>query len=463
MTSVEASQESSHRRAHVSFHGQSGAVTQGPMLSPSLFHILREVQREVALLSQAARQQESISENTSLSSIVAKVAERFGFELSSFERDAILAQIEKDKRPFGILQELVDDTSVSDIIVASHNSVTVRQGQHSMVTGVSFLNQERYEAFVEKLLNKAKTSYSTKIPIADGMIGSFARIHVVHRSIAENGPYLTIRLNRFSSVSLQDLNDAGLAPKPILDYLLSVVGAGNTLLLAGEVGTGKTTLARALAGSMPKNESLLVIEDTPEIRLEHPVVRYLQTREANADGAGRVRPSECIRAGMRMAMNRIIFGEIRDAEAAESFVDVCASGHPGLSTVHAKSALDTVSRLELFLGRSQRGVNESVLQRQIATAVQCIVHIGFCPQTSQRRILEVLELGAVADGGVRHRKIFQYKPTLQEPKWQVTSKVSMLVDSTSGAASPFALHALGNELTLKKNLSGHENLYLKRN
>src|SRR5690606_26243088 len=107
---------------------------------------------------------------------------------------------------------------------------------------------------------------------------------------------------------------------------------------------------------MPADESLLVIEDTPQIRVEHPHVRYVSTREANADGAGRVAPSECIRAGMRMAMNRMIFGEMRDAEAAEAFIDACASGHPGISTIHGRNAADAIARLELFLGRAQKGV-----------------------------------------------------------------------------------------------------------
>src|SRR5690606_24534801 len=250
-------------------------------------------------------------------------------------------------------------------------------------------------------LFRAGTTYSTKYPIADGMIGSFARLHAVHKSLCESGPYLTIRLNRFSSVSGSDLVELGLAPSGVISYLQAIVESGNTLLIAGEVGTGKTTLARALASGMPGEESVLVIEDTPEIRLDHPHVRYISTREANIDGAGRVSPSECIRAGMRMAMNRIIFGEMRDAEAAEAFIDVCASGHPGLSTIHARSASEALVRLQLFLGRAQKGVALSVLQEQIATAVQVIVFVDICRSTWRRRIMEVKELGGLGDGALR--------------------------------------------------------------
>ena len=116
-----------------------------------------------------------------------------------------------------------------------------------------------------------------------------------------------------------------------------------------------------VAATVPEDESILVIEDTPEIRLEHPHVRYVATREANTDGAGRVTPSECIRAGMRMAMNRIIFGEIRDAEAAEAFIDVCASGHPGLSTIHGRSAIEAVARLELRIHAAEARRAETIM------------------------------------------------------------------------------------------------------
>lgn len=122
------------------------------------------------------------------------------------------------------------------------------------------------------------------------MISDYARLHAVHPSICQSGPYLTIRLNRFSEVTVDDLITNGLAPKVIFAYLEAITFTGQTLLIVGEVGTGKTTLAgTVLVLSIPE-VPILVIEDTPEIQLEHPHVRYIRTREANSDGAGRVSP-----------------------------------------------------------------------------------------------------------------------------------------------------------------------------
>ncbi len=433
----------------------STSATKG--LSPALGHILQEVQRELGY-ELRDRAVSAIEDRSDAGAVVTRVAERLGFQLSSYERDEVLAYVERDDRPFGLLQSLIDDRSITDIIITDFSKITVQQGRRNFSTDLSFPNQAVYESFVERLLLRAGATYSTKKPIADGMIGSFARLHAVHRSLCDTGPYVTIRINRFSSVELQDLLRFGLAPSGVLDYLRAIVEIGRTVLIVGEVGTGKTTLVRALASGLPGEEAILVIEDTPEIRLEHPHVRYITTREANSDGAGRVTPAECIRAGMRMAMNRIIFGEIRDAEAAESFVDVCASGHPGISTMHGRNSLDALARLELFLGRAQKGVQRLVLSEQIATAVHVIAHVDICKETGRRRIMDVREIGPVADGVLRQREMFKYVLSAGLPTWKVSNKISSHRDGLEKRQHPVSLSTYPSVLELAPEVLLHENL-----
>lgn len=421
-------------------------------LSATLIYILESVQRELGFKQLDQEDGNYLKHVEELEQTIEQVASRLGFALTAFERDEILLQLEKDQRPFGILQELIDDTQVSDIIISDYQKVCVQQGRRNYSTDIRFATQQNYENFAEKLLQKASASYSTKKPIADGMISDYARIHAVHPSICQGGPYITIRLNRFSSVTIEDLIQSGLAPREIFTYLEALTFSGKTILLVGEVGTGKTTLARALAASIPADESILVIEDTPEIQLEHPHVRYIRTREANSDGAGRVSPAECIRAGMRMAMNRIIFGEMRDAEAAESFIDVCASGHPGLSTIHARSAMEAIARLELFLGRAQRGVARNVLIEQISTAVQIIVFVDFCSITSRRRIMEIREIGPVADSTLRQREMFRYQVNESQPGWKVVGRVSAHRDELESLLKPVCLSSFSSNLELSESV-----------
>lgn len=431
-----------------------------PALSPVLAQVLEEVRRTV---SWRTNESHNGVRSVDVLASVHEAASRLGVSLSSFERDEVLVHLESDGQHFGVLQPLVDDPSVSDIIISSFSKVSVQQGRRSVRTQVRFADQRSYEAFVERLLHRAGTSYSTKQPIADGMVGSLVRVHAVHKSLCDEGPYVTIRVNRFTSVCIDDLVRVGMAPRPVLDYLRAVVGLGKTLLVVGEVGTGKTTLARALASTIPQDESVLVIEDTPEIRLEHPHVRYITTREENLEGEGRVSPAQCIRAGMRMAMNRVIFGEIRDSEAAEAFVDVCASGHPGLSTLHGRSAIDAVTRLELFLARAQRNADRALLGAQVVTAVQVVVVADVCKLTGMRRIMDVRELGPVADGTLRQREIFSYRNFEGAPHWCVTGRVSAFRDRLEKPPFNFFFSQLPERLELALDVSYKEAaLSLKR-
>lgn len=411
-------------------------------LPPVLRHILREARRDCAALERAQR------DGTSLAHVLDLAAARVGFELSSLERDLLLTHLELDERPFGVLQSLVDDPEISDVIVSGYDCVAVQQGRMNQRTDVAFTDRESYRAFVDRLVQQAGGRLSIKQPIADGMIGTSYRIHAVHESLCEGGPYLTVRINRFQSVSIGDLVQAELAPQEVFDYLVAVLRAGQTVLIVGEVGCGKTTLARALGAALPEREAILVIEDTPEIQIAHPHVRYLRTREVNSEGAGSVPPAECIRGGMRMAMNRIIFGEIRDAQAAEAFVDVCASGHPGLSTLHARSSSEAVTRLELFLARAQRGVGKEILCEQIATAVQVIVFLDVCRRTGCRRIWHIRELGPVSEGVLRQRDIFRYEISEGAPVWRVVNRVSAHRDAIEEAPREVRLSALPPALTL---------------
>jgi Flp pilus assembly CpaF family ATPase len=157
-----------------------------------------------------------------------------------------------------------------------------------------------------------------------------------------------------------------------------------------------------------------------------------------------------------MAMNRIIFGEIRDSEAAEAFVDVCASGHPGLSTIHGRNAADAVTRLELFLARAQKSADRALLAAQVATAVQVIVVVDVCKVTGSRRIVEVREIGPVADGVMRHRDIFSYSVLDGHPQWRMPTKVSAFKEAMEKSSYGFRLALLPEILELPLDVSYRE-------
>lgn len=432
-------------------------ISHSNIFSPIVGYVIEEARRALAFQCAGEADWPAYSE---MEEIVKKSSKRLGFELSALEIDAVINHLQEENASFGILQTLVDDREVTDIVVSDFSKITVQQGRRNYRTSLSFPNQDAFEKYVERLLARAGTQCTTKQPIADGMLGESVRVNVIHRALCSGGPYLTLRINRFSSVDENDLANAGMASPEMLRYLTKLVRENKSILIMGEVGTGKTTLARALASAISIEESILVIEDTPEIKLEHPHVRYITTRQENQEGIGRVTPAHCIRAGMRMSMNRIIFGEIRDAEAAEAFVDVCASGHSGLSTIHARNIADGITRLELFLSRAQPGIDRTVLSAQISSAVSVIVSVKMCPITGVRRINEVKEVGPVADGVLRLREVFRYVHEVGALGWRVVTKSSLFRDTIESGAAPIDLAKFPDILRCSNSKLKHEGFNL---
>lgn len=393
-------------------------------ITPAARFILKEARKKI---SSEFSDDERIEEQE-LISLLQQIEQSHGELLSDLERTSLVALLQSSLEHYGILTPLVETAEVNDIIVRAFDDVSVQIGRRNVQTDVRFADRDAYAAFVENLLKRAGKACTMATPVVDAAIDPHVRACVTHESFSPpgSGPMLTLRIARHRTVTLNELAQHELAPEEILHYLGGIVEQGKgSLLIAGEVGTGKTTLVRALSTRIAEDEAVLVIEDTHEIDLQRAFTRTLLTREANTEGAGRISPAQAIRTGMRMAMNRIILGEMRDAETAEAFVDVCASGHPGMSTIHARSARDAVLRLELFLSRAQAGVGMETIRRQIANAISVVVFLDLDPSNKKRRIISVLEVESAADGAVQLSPIYSFAPSVQGvPTWSRDSGVS---------------------------------------
>ena len=404
-------------------------------LTPSAKHIVSEARKRIG--ERRAFQHLSSPDERELFQLVAHVEEMEGEALCERERTAVVAALSASLEDFDILTPLLEREGVNDIIVRSYQDISVQIGRKNIQTDLRFPDRESYSSFVENLLKRAGKSCTLATPVVDAALGPDVRICVTHESFSPNGsgPMLTVRISRHRHVTLDGLVLSELAPRIVLEYLSALVRSGQaTILIAGEVGTGKTTLVRALASKIKEDEAVLIIEDTHEIVLQRQFTRTLLTREANTEGAGRISPSLAIRTGMRMAMNRIILGEMRDAETAEAFVDVCASGHSGMSTIHARNARDALLRLELFLLRAQGNVGLETVRRQIANAISAVVYLGLDPLSGSRRILNVLEVGSAADGAIQLSAMFSHSNISGVPEWLRESGVSSFPAALKDAA-----------------------------
>ena len=427
------------------FYGSPGAVTsrarkagstgadaaEGPSLpelTASGRYIVREAKKILSATAIEASSPERLPDDEVIS-LIHELEEREGEELSERERRAVLVSLQTSLEHYSLLTPLIENPEVNDILIRAYDDISVQTNRRNFQTDLRFPDEETYRAFVEHLLKRAGKACTAGSPLVDASPDPHIRVCASHETLSPpgSGPMLTIRISRQEYISLEALVHHQMAPQAIVDYLSSVVAAGSfSVLIAGEVGTGKTTLLRALASRIPEDEAILTIEDTHEIVLRRKFVRTLVTREANAEGAGRISPAMAIRTGMRMAMNRLILGEMRDAEAAEAFIDVCASGHAGMSTIHARSARDAISRLELFLARSQGATHIDTIRRQIANAVSVVVYLGVDPATNQRRVLDILEIGGYSDGAIQLSPMFRYQARDRIPQWRRESGISRL-------------------------------------
>jgi pilus assembly protein CpaF len=225
-----------------------------------------------------------------------------------------------------------------------------------------------------------------------------------------------------SEVALENIVTYQVAPPLIVNYLACLMRSGlATMMIAGETGTGKTTLIKCLATQFGPDESIVAVEDTPELNFGHPFFRSLVSRPPNAEGVGEVTLQEHIKTTLRMTPTRVILGEMRTPFAAEAFLESAQTGHVGMSTIHARNARETLVRLESLLGRAQKSVAIDIIRQQIALAVDCIVWLIREKGTGKPRIAEVVEVGHFVEGAIQVRPMFTLIKQGARPLWRVDS------------------------------------------
>lgn len=396
-------------------------------LSPLAATIMREARRELG--SDFAAQQEmgssTLAERT-ISQAVDKVMKKRNESLGDIERAHIILALQRDLTGWGVLQPLVDNKEVTDIHVYDYQTVVLQRGKVSETTGLHWPNHQAYVSFLDRLLLKLGKSLTTQQHTVDGSFSDGTRVCAVHESVCgQRGPLLCIRVPRISEVSLENLITYQVAPPLIVNYLASLVRSGHaTMMVAGETGTGKTTLIKCLATQFGPDESIVAVEDTPELNFQHPYFRSLVSRPPNAEGIGEVTLQEHIKTTLRMTPTRVILGEMRTPFAAEAFLESAQTGHVGMSTVHARNARETLVRLESLLGRAQKSVSVEIIRQQIALAVDSVVWLIREKGTGKPRVAEVIEVGHFVEGVIQVRPMFSLMTQGVKPVWKVESWAS---------------------------------------
>ena len=287
-------------------------------------------------------------------------------------------------RRLDVLQELLEDAGITEIMVNGYQHIFVERNGRIERYGKSFTSAEKLEDVIQQIVGRCNRVVNEQNPIVDARLENGDRVNVVMKPVALNGPILTIRRFPEQAVTMEFLVSIGSITKEAAEFLQALVRTRYSMMIGGATGSGKTTFLNALSAYIPKGERIITIEDNAELQIQgvENLVR-LEAKEANLESGTEITIRDLIRAALRMRPNRVIIGEVRGAETFE-LLSALNTGHAGsLSTAHANSVKDMISRLETMVLMGVQLPLEAI-RRQIASGIEILVHLGRGEDGSRR-------------------------------------------------------------------------------
>lgn len=313
-------------------------------------------------------------------------------------------------RKLDLLQEFLEDENITEIMINGTQSIFYERGGRLYQSDKRFVSRDKLEDVIQQIVAGSNRLVNEASPIVDARLKDGSRVNVVLAPIALNGPIVTIRKFPKESVTMEQLISWGSVSREAVDFLAMLVAAGYNIFISGGTGSGKTTFLNALSQYIPKDERIITIEDNAELRIQDvPNLVSLEARNANVEGVGAVTIRDLIRSALRMRPDRIIVGEVRSAEAID-MLQALNTGHDGsLSTGHANSPGDMLSRLETMVLMGME-LPLPAIRRQIASGIDVIVHLGRLRDKS-RKMLEITEIVDYRNGEIMLQPLYTYEET----------------------------------------------------
>lgn len=333
-----------------------------------------------------------------------KSAEKY---LSLMDKKEVMDGVFNSMRGLGVLQPLVDDPSVTEIMINGPDDVFIEQNGKLFKKDVSFGSNDKLENVIQSIVAKVNRTVNESTPIVDARLQDGSRVNVVLPPIALNGPTVTIRKFPENPMTVQQLIAYKSITPQVAEFLERLVKAKYNIFISGGTGSGKTTFLNALSNFIPHDERVITIEDSAELQIRgvDNLVR-METRNANMEGKGEITIRDLIKSSLRMRPERIVVGEVRGAEALD-MLQAMNTGHDGsLSTGHANSTRDMLSRLETMVLTGAQIPLEAIRQ-QIASAVDIIIQLSRLRDKS-RRTMEICEVLGYENGEIKLNPLFQF-------------------------------------------------------
>ena len=329
--------------------------------------------------------------------------------ISTNQRKQVRMQVFYSIRKLDALQELLDDPDVTEIMVNGTDNIFVEKNGSIFKSESRFESEEKLQDVVQQIVASCNRVVNEASPIVDARI-SGSRINVVLNPIALNGPIITIRRFPENPFSMDDLINLGALSEYLKEYLKVLVKAGYNIFISGGTGSGKTTFLNALSNFIPKDLRLITIEDNAELQIRQvPNLVQLEARNANVEGCKEITIRDLIKSSLRMRPDWIVVGEVRGEETVD-MLQAMNTGHMSMSTGHANSAGDMLSRLETMVLMGME-IPLSAVRGQIASGIDIIVHLGRLRDRS-RKLLEICELEKELDpltGKICVNQLFRFE------------------------------------------------------
>lgn len=400
------------------------------MDTPQLDSILQELKSYISeSLPLSSMSDEELEEK-----IEELVAQRTSGIYCSIQQKLDMAQqLYSSIRGFGLLDSIISDDTITEVMINGPDHIFIEQNGRLFKLDKKFESQRRLEDVIQRIVGLAGREVNQANPICDTRLPDGSRVNVVLPPIALCGPTMTIRKFSKTPMTIEKLIQYGSITQEIADKLELLVRAKYNIFISGGTGSGKTTFLNALSNYIPKDERIITIEDSAELQIKGVEnLVSLETRNANASGAGQITIRDLIKSSLRMRPERIIVGECRGGEALD-MLQAMNTGHDGsLSTGHANSTEDMLSRLETMVLQGAAGLPLEAIRQQIASAVDIIIHLSRLRDRS-RKTMEITEVAGYENGRVVLNPLYVFeedeKSTLEKVHGQLKRTNNKMINT----------------------------------
>ncbi|MES2129183.1 MAG: CpaF family protein [Pseudomonadota bacterium] len=353
-----------------------------------------------------------------IKTLVERLLEEETVIINDTERRNLTRDVQYEVLGFGPLEPLLEDPSVSDILVNTYRQVYVERHGKLELTSVTFTDDAHLMKIIDKIVSRVGRRIDESSPMVDARLPDGSRVNAIIPPLAIDGPIMSIRRFSAEPLKLQDLVDYKSMTAAMAEILQGLGKAKVNILISGGTGSGKTTMLNVVSRFISHDERIVTVEDAAELQLQQPHIVRLETRPPNIEGKGEVTQRALVRNALRMRPDRIILGEVRGGEALD-MLQAMNTGHEGsMATIHANTPRDALTRLENMISMAASSLPTKAMRQQISSAIGVVVQVARLTD-GKRKVMSITEVTGMEGDMIMIQEIFAFKQTGTDPKGAV--------------------------------------------